>query len=80
MQIILHTEEFNEAVRCYLNTQGFREEEWIIETRVVQGRNGNEPRAEITLTKKNIKENIEVSFNEGNIDKKEDLDFLKRQD
>ena len=94
MQITLHTEEFNEAVRCYLQRQGFRDIDWIIDTRVVQGRNGNEPRAEITLTKREVGENIEIPFESEEIllndnkkpkiskriDTKENLDFLKRQD
>ena len=94
MQIILHTEEFNEAVRCYLQRQGFRDTDWIIDTKVVEGRNSNEPRAEITLTKKKPEEDIKLPFESKEIlfdsnkkpkiskriDTKENLDFLRRQD
>jgi hypothetical protein len=49
MDITLNEQELDEAVSCYLTMKGFDTSNSIVETKVVQGRNGNGTRVEISV-------------------------------
>jgi len=50
MDITLNDAEFVEAVTCYLSNKGFDVSTYDIDVRVVQGRNGQGNRAEVSMT------------------------------
>lgn len=56
MLVTLSTNEFNEAVSCWLTAQGFDISKYVIDTRVIAGRSDGPlgTRAEVTLNPKDI--------------------------
>lgn len=52
MNIILDSNEFTEAVECYLTKRGFNPAKYDITTKVVQGRGASSTRVEVSLDEK----------------------------